>query len=170
MPIAAARIRPLRWVAAAGLPLVIGVIGEARQAPAPSSTTPAATSEFFESKIRPVLAGNCYDCHTEEHFGGLRLDSREAMLKGGNSRPARVPGDPDKASLIRGVRQTREKLKRRKGGRLRPEEVEARVEWVRAGARWSTPVATTAAASTSSPAAAPAPAKPAAKAYVITPA
>ena len=52
--------------------------------------------------MRPVLAANCYDCHTEDSLGGLRLDSREAMLKGGKSGPAIVPGDPDKSLLISG--------------------------------------------------------------------
>ena len=65
-----------------------------------------------------MLAANCYDCHTDERSGGLRLDSREAMLKGGRSGPAMVPGDPEKSLLIQAVRQTGEKLKMPKGGRL----------------------------------------------------
>src|SRR5262249_7860741 len=42
--------------------------------------TPAASPDFFENKIRPVLANNCYSCHTGSQLGGLRLDSRDAML------------------------------------------------------------------------------------------
>ena len=49
--------------------------------------------EFFELRVRPVLAKNCYTCHTESQMGGLRLDSRERALKGGNSGPAIQPGD-----------------------------------------------------------------------------
>src|SRR5438552_1005424 len=80
----------LIWLAAAGLPLAITIALDAQSA------------EVFESKVRPILAANCYDCHTDEHMGGLRLDSREALLKGGNSgQPAVVPGDPDKRTLIR---------------------------------------------------------------------
>jgi mono/diheme cytochrome c family protein len=96
----------------------------------------APSAEFFESKVRPVLAANCYDCHTDQEYGGLRLDSREAMLKGGASGPAIVPGDPDKSLLIQAVRQTSEKLKMPKGGRLKPDEVEALAEWVKSGAPW----------------------------------
>ena len=51
--------------------------------------------EFFETKIRPQLAANCFQCHSssvETPLGGLRLDSREALLTGGDSGPAIVPG------------------------------------------------------------------------------
>ena len=105
-----------------------------------------------------MLAASCYDCHTEESLGGLRLDSREAMLKGGKSGPAIVPGDPDKSLMIQAVRQTGDKLKMPKGGRLKPDEVDALVEWVRAGAVWPAPVATAAATN-----------RPAASTYTIKP-
>src|SRR5436190_21744296 len=114
----------LFWLAAAGLPLAITIALDAQSA------------DVFESKVRPVLAINCYDCHTDEHMGGLRLDSREAVLKGGRSGPAIVPGSPDASLLIRAVRQTTETLKMPKGGRLKPDEIDALVEWVKAGAPW----------------------------------
>ena len=62
-------------------------------------TALAATNnaEFFEARIRPVLATNCYSCHADSQLGGLRVDSREAILKGGKSGPAIVPGDPEKS-------------------------------------------------------------------------
>ncbi len=51
--------------------------------------------EFFESKVRPVLVANCLGCHgPEKPKGGLRLDSRAAALKGGDSGPAVVAGEP----------------------------------------------------------------------------
>ena len=59
-------------------------------------------ADFFETKIRPVLANNCYSCHTSSQLGGLRLDSRDAMLKGGKSGPALVPGDPEQESADHG--------------------------------------------------------------------
>ena len=49
----------------------------------------ADTGEFFESKVRPVLAANCYSCHTDSRMGGLRLDSSDALQKGGKSGPPR---------------------------------------------------------------------------------
>src|SRR3954468_984503 len=119
-----------RWLAAAALPLILSVGGEARQAAPPTGP------DFFESKVRPLLAANCYDCHADERMGGLRVDSREALLKGGKSGPAIVPGDPDKSLLIEAVRQTRATLKMPKGGRLTAAEIDALAEWVKAGAPW----------------------------------
>ena len=55
----------------------------------------AASPEFFETKIRPILATNCYACHTASQLGGLRLDSPEAVAKGGKRGPAVTPGDPE---------------------------------------------------------------------------
>jgi mono/diheme cytochrome c family protein len=172
------RIRGAVWLLAAATPLTIGLAGEARQTRAAA----AASSEIFEAKIRPVLAANCYDCHTDEQMGGLRLDSREAMLKGGRTGPAIVPGDPDKSLLIQAVRQTSATLKMPKGGRLKPDEIDALAEWVRSGAPWPASAAVNSAAATAGkptsgatnsdaatadkPAAAPN--RPAAKPYVIT--
>src|SRR4051812_26551208 len=61
--------------------------------------------EFFESRIRPILANNCYSCHTENKLGGLRVDSRVALLAGGKSGPAIVVGRPDESPLIQAVTQ-----------------------------------------------------------------
>src|SRR5690349_5533034 len=60
--------------------------------------------EFFEAKIRPILVESCFDCHTADEKGGLRLDSRERLLKGGDSGPAVVPGSPDASLLMKAVR------------------------------------------------------------------
>src|SRR6476620_6762654 len=68
-----------------------------------------AQTQFFENKIRPILANNCYKCHSqqaEKVKAGLLLDSREGLLKGGESGPAIVPGDPEKSLLIKAVRYT----------------------------------------------------------------
>ena len=74
-------------------------------APAPKLTP--QQSDFFEKKIRPVLVKDCYKCHSAEGGrikGGLRLDTRDGLLKGGDSGPAIVPGNPDSSLLIRAVR------------------------------------------------------------------
>src|SRR5215831_7747469 len=62
---------------------------------------------FFETRVRPVLVENCYRCHSgqsDKPKAGLRLDSREGLLKGGDSGPAVRPGDPDHSLLIKAVR------------------------------------------------------------------
>jgi hypothetical protein len=94
-----------------------------------------ASADFFENKIRPILATQCFACHAASQLGGLRLDSREAMLKGGPAGPAVAPGDPDKSLIITAVQQTTN-LKMPKGAKLKPEEIAALKEWVKAGAAW----------------------------------
>src|ERR1051326_7193651 len=62
--------------------------------------------EFFETKVRPLLQTRCYKCHSAEApkpKGGLRLDSREAALKGGDTGPAVVPGDEAKSLLVTAI-------------------------------------------------------------------
>src|SRR5258708_5060536 len=97
--------------------------------------TPEKT-EFFENRIRPVLAQQCFACHTNSKMAGLRLDSREDILKGGKSGPALVPGEPDKSLLITAIRQTTE-IKMPKGGaRLTDPQVADLTAWVKDGAYW----------------------------------
>ena len=80
--------------------------------------------QFFESKVRPVLANNAGATHghTGAQSGGLRLDSREAILKGGANGPAVVPGDPQKSLLIQAVSQTHTSLKMPPGDKLEESE------------------------------------------------
>jgi mono/diheme cytochrome c family protein len=98
-------------------------------------TAASFNDDFFENKIRPIFANNCYKCHTENQSGGLRVDSREALMKGGDTGAAIVASDPDKSLLIQAVRQTGA-LKMPMGGKLRDQEVQDLVEWVKRGALW----------------------------------
>jgi mono/diheme cytochrome c family protein len=69
----------------------------------------AASVAFFESRIRPILADYCYECHSVEtgkSKGGLLLDSREAIRAGGDSGPAIVPGDPAKSLLLTAIKHS----------------------------------------------------------------
>ena len=104
-------------------------------APLFSAPSPTGTPEFFENRIRPILAANCFGCHTNSALGGLRVDSREALLKGGVSGPALVPGDPEKSQLIQAILQTGE-LKMPKGSKLKKDEIDDLTAWVKAGAVW----------------------------------
>src|ERR1700749_667775 len=66
----------------------------------------AAAVKVFEEKVAPLLAARCFKCHSAESpkpKGGLRVDSREALLKGGELGPALAPGKPDKPPLMRAV-------------------------------------------------------------------
>ncbi|MEX2025764.1 MAG: DUF1549 domain-containing protein, partial [Pirellulaceae bacterium] len=93
--------------------------------------------DFFEKKIRPVLVQRCYECHSskaKELEGGLSLETREAVLKGGDQGPAVVPGELDKSLLIRAIRYGDSELQMPPKEKL-PAEVIADFEaWVKRGA------------------------------------
>src|SRR6266403_5067774 len=92
--------------------------------------------EFFEKKIRPVLAERCYKCHSREAEklkGELLLDSKEGMLKGGESgKPAIVPGNAEASRLIEAIRYGNEDLQMPPPqiGKLTAEQVADFVAWV----------------------------------------
>jgi hypothetical protein len=91
---------------------------------------------FFELKIRPVLAGVCLKCHGgAKTSNGLRIDSREALLKGGDTGPAIVPGDPEKSLLIKAIRQS-DTLKMPPDAPLPEGTVAEFATWIKGGARW----------------------------------
>src|SRR4029077_11239757 len=105
--------------------------------------------EFFESKVRPVFVEHCYKCHSEKAErvkGELRLDSTEAVLKGGGSGPAIVPGNPDASLLIKAVRYTDPDLQMppHKGGdqKLSDAQIASLEAWVKMGAPMPAPANT----------------------------
>jgi hypothetical protein len=91
-------------------------------------------AEHFEMHVRPVLAKNCYGCHTASAMGGLRLDSREALLKGGQSGTAIVPGKPESSLLVQVIAHTHDKLKMPPSGKLAETDIKLVADWVKAGA------------------------------------
>jgi hypothetical protein len=92
---------------------------------------------FFEKEIRPLLAARCQKCHGQKvQESGLRLDSRAALVKGGDTGPAVVPGDPAKGLLLRAVRHQGD-LKMPPGGKqLDAAQIAALERWIRMGAPW----------------------------------
>ncbi|HTN03114.1 MAG TPA: c-type cytochrome domain-containing protein, partial [Planctomycetaceae bacterium] len=84
-----------------------------------------AKLEFFEKKIRPLLAENCYNCHSADNkaAGGLRVDDRNGLLQGGNRGAAVVVGDLDRSVILKAVRHTDEKLKMPPDNRLTDEQI-----------------------------------------------
>lgn len=94
--------------------------------------------EHFERKVRPLLAEQCYACHSAEApsvFAGLRLDSRAGMLRGGDSGPALAPGNSAGSLLLRAVRGE-VRVPMPPTGRLSAEQVADLAAWVDAGAPW----------------------------------
>jgi cytochrome c553 len=102
---------------------------------AATAASGADGSGFFESKVRPVLAQQCLSCHGAAKMGGLRMDSREALLQGGGRGAAIVPGKPEQSLLLRAVRHEGG-LKMPPGSRLKDAEAAALAEWIALGAPW----------------------------------
>ena len=95
---------------------------------------------FFENKIRPLLVTHCQECHGEKkQQGGLRLDSHEAVLRGGDTGAAIVPGDADASLLIDAVRYG-QLYKMPPRGKLPEASIALLAEWVSRGAPWGTEV------------------------------
>ncbi len=93
--------------------------------------------EFFEKEVRPLLAKHCYACHSakaEKLQAGLRLDSRAAFLKGGETGPAMVPGDVANSLIISSVRY--ESYEMPPKGKLPPNEIAILERWVAMDAPW----------------------------------
>jgi cytochrome c553 len=91
---------------------------------------------FFETRVRPVLATRCFKCHGgEKTSSGLRVDSREALVQGGDSGAAIVPGDAEASPLVRAIRRG-EELKMPPDEPLSAEAVADLARWVEQGAPW----------------------------------
>src|SRR5688572_15768206 len=104
----------------------------AAQAPA----FPRADLDFFESKVRPLLSDRCFSCHStqaKKTRGGLNLDSRTSILKGGDTGPAALAGNPAKSLLLRAVRYEDGELAMPPQGKLPDHEIAMLTEWVRRG-------------------------------------
>ncbi len=92
---------------------------------------------FFENKIRPVLIESCYECHSATATkikGGLVLDSRAGVQKGGDTGPAVTPGDPDASLLIQALRHETEDLAMPPKKKLSPQVIADFEQWVKMGA------------------------------------
>ncbi|HVW00002.1 MAG TPA: PSD1 and planctomycete cytochrome C domain-containing protein [Planctomycetaceae bacterium] len=91
--------------------------------------------QFFEKKVRPVLVESCYRCHgSEKQKGKLRLDSRAAMLAGGGSGPAVVPGNPEESLLIQALAHVDDSLKMPPDKKLPDAQIADLTAWVKSGA------------------------------------
>ncbi len=105
----------------------------AKPATAPSSDAMA----FFESKIRPVLSKQCYECHSasvKDVSGGLFLDTRQGIRRGGEHGPAIVPGNVEGSLLIKALRYTNNDLQMPPTGKLSDAVIKDFETWVKMGA------------------------------------
>src|SRR5690349_19320085 len=96
---------------------------------------PPEQARFFESKIRPLLAEHCWKCHgPTEQKGGLRLDSHERVLAGGDSGVAISPDKPKESLLLAAVRYESPEMP--PDGKLPDEQIALLTQWIEMGAPW----------------------------------
>jgi cytochrome c553 len=124
----------MRWI-----PLIFVVFWSTAAAVRADAPPSDADLQFFENKIRPVLVERCYKCHSEKEGkdkGGLLVDSRSALLKGGDNGPSLVPGKPDESILIQAITYANQDLQMPPKGKLPDAQIADLKEWVRRGAPW----------------------------------
>lgn len=129
-------LRPLLLLTLLATPLV--VLAEDVPAGAKPNFPPADAKaiEFFESKVRPVLADRCLECHgPEKQKGNLRLDSLAGMLKGGDSGPAIELAKPDESLILQVIGYTAD-IKMPPKSKLPEREIADLMQWVKRGAPW----------------------------------
>jgi hypothetical protein len=124
-------VKPILWSA------LFAFLAVAQRA---SPAEPAAQPlEFFESNVRPLLADHCYKCHSvhsEKLKGGLLLDSRQGVMRGGEGGPVIWPGNPQKSRLIEAVNYRNPDLQMPPKGKLSDGQIAILTDWVQMGAPW----------------------------------
>ncbi len=130
------RARLIHRAAALGAMIVALYSGPVLAADAPSPSP--AQLQFFESKVRPVLVENCQKCHGEKkQESSLRLDSRAAILTGGDRGPAVVPEKPDDSLLLKAVNHEADlEMPPKPSRQLSKEQIANLTTWVKSGAAW----------------------------------
>jgi cytochrome c len=104
--------------------------------PAKGVVTPEQ-EKFFEEKVRPILSARCFECHGDKkQESGLRLDSRQGVLDGGDSgERAVVPGEPDRSLLVKAINHVGD-IHMPPTSKLPPEQIEVLTDWIRQGLPW----------------------------------
>ena len=128
----------LAWVAwlVTGLSGAL-LAGEGGKADLSTKTFSPEKTRFFEEKVQPILAARCIKCHggSEKVRGGLRLDNRESVLKGGDLGPAVSLQQPEESVLLQAIRY--QELEMPPGGKLPQGELDILTRWVKEGVPWS---------------------------------
>lgn len=107
---------------------------------APAATPPAAVAGVdFVRDVQPIFENKCLECHNPAKTKGkLLMDSAEALLKGGDSGPALVAGQPEKSELVKRVilPKDHDDIMPPKGAPLSAQEIDVLKRWIAAGATW----------------------------------
>jgi hypothetical protein len=132
--------------------VVLPAIAQIARAPVPAAKAGTAVAgvgdkepvnpagvEFFEKKVRPVLAQYCYACHSEgakRSLGNFTLDTRKGMMHGGQGGVALMPGDPDHSRFIEAIRYAQPDLQMPPKAKLAEAAIADLTAWVKMGAPW----------------------------------
>ncbi len=121
--------------------MILGVLcdpslfGQSLESQNTSGRTDDQKLEYFEKFVRPILIEHCYECHAAENRqGGLRLDSLDHWMAGGDSGAAIVPGQPDASRMIEAIRYANADLQMPPKGKLPDEHIHHLIDWIRDGA------------------------------------
>lgn len=128
----------MAFVAAGAVFSVASVCGfgvwAAQNGPGPTADSPA----FYTARVQPIFAANCYRCHGGmNHHGGLHLDSREGLLRGGKDGVVIVPGHPEESLLVRLIRHegpANDPMPMPPKGKLSDADIATITQWIAAGA------------------------------------
>jgi cytochrome c len=140
MPLRAAAIGFALLVPFTVLPLGLSLREglSAAQAGAAPVSDPAANPAFYTSRVQPILQANCYRCHAGlNHRGGLQLDSKAGMTKGGHDGAVIVPGHPEQSLLVKLIRHEgppNDPMPMPPKSKLSDADIATVEQWVRAGA------------------------------------
>ncbi len=117
------------------------IVAKIKQAREAASAVDPSVAAQFHGQVFPILRENCVRCHGEKDKGGLKLDSREAAMRGGDSGlPAVAPGNPSNSELLARIRSDDESTRMPPtGSGLTPPEIEVLEKWVQTGAVWPPP-------------------------------
>ncbi|HEV3444485.1 MAG TPA: PSD1 and planctomycete cytochrome C domain-containing protein, partial [Gemmataceae bacterium] len=115
---------------------LLTLLGILRFAVPSHAGSPSSAADFFEKEVRPLLAERCFKCHGgEKTKAGLKLTSRAAILAGGDSGPAAVPGKPEQSLILLAVRQQND-LKMPPDGKLSHPQIDKLARWIEMGLPW----------------------------------
>jgi hypothetical protein len=121
------------------LPVILAIILPIAIAPplhADQDSPTTSAGDFFEAKIRPLLLDRCVECHgAKKQESGLRLDSRESIVKGNDEGPVVLLKRPERSRLLLAVRGEAD-IKMPPNGKLSADEVAALTEWIKLGLPW----------------------------------
>ncbi len=129
--------QPAEWTFAKLVAFLLPFLLWSRAFAADALPPTAEQIEFFEAKVRPLLVEHCFECHSSEAKklkGGLKLDSRDGALKGGDSGAGLIPGDAAGSLIVDAVRWKSFEMPPK--GKLAADQIETLVKWVDSGAAW----------------------------------